>query len=81
MLATPTTNNQQPKPKGMIETSQISAVEKLSDAYDRKHLFQVVHSALLYIEADSNEVVEKWLYQLRTVCLANRVMHTRYALK
>jgi hypothetical protein len=64
--------------KGMVEVSQISAVEELADAYDRTHLFQVVHSALLYIEAESAEVAAQWIAALRTVCLTNRVMHRMY---
>lgn len=37
--------------QGMIETSQINAVEDLDNAFGKRHLFQVIHSSLLYIQA------------------------------
>jgi hypothetical protein len=64
--------------KGIIETSQISTIELLADAFDRTCLIQVVHSAILYIQAADEPTAARWVAALRRTCCLNRVMHRRF---
>eukprot|EP00051_Salpingoeca_urceolata_P034015 m.23151 g.23151 ORF g.23151 m.23151 type:complete len:203 (+) comp7081_c0_seq1:1687-2295(+) len=65
--------------KGVIQTSRITAVENVGDAtFLKTHMFQIVHSSILYLKCYNEQERDEWVALLREECSNNELMHRTF---
>jgi hypothetical protein len=71
--------NAQSECKGSIDLSTVHAVEHVSyDAFTKAHMFQIVHTSLLYIQCNTKSECLQWVETLRQLIRANTFLHPKY---
>jgi hypothetical protein len=65
--------------KGSIDLASVHAVENVSyDAFTKAHMFQIVHSSLLYIQCNTKKECEEWVSTMRRLICNNVFLHPKY---
>ncbi|EDQ91573.1 uncharacterized protein MONBRDRAFT_6461 [Monosiga brevicollis MX1] len=71
--------NTQAELKGAIDLASIHAVEHVSyDAFTKAHMFQLVHTSLLYIQCNTKRECDKWVSTLRKLVAHNTFLHPKF---
>eukprot|EP00045_Choanoeca_perplexa_P003332 m.29930 g.29930 ORF g.29930 m.29930 type:complete len:267 (-) comp11988_c0_seq1:114-914(-) len=71
--------NSQSECKGSVDLSTVHAVEHVSyDAFTKAHMFQIVHTSLLYIQCNTKAECTQWVETLRQLIRVNTFLHPKY---
>lgn len=71
--------NAQSECKGSVDLSTVHAVEHVSyDAFTKAHMFQIVHTSVLYIQCNTKTECAQWVDALRQLIRTNTFLHPKY---
>eukprot|EP00049_Salpingoeca_infusionum_P009604 m.162698 g.162698 ORF g.162698 m.162698 type:complete len:320 (-) comp14378_c0_seq7:3329-4288(-) len=71
--------NSQSECKGIINVNDMHAVEQVSyDAFGKAHMFQIVHTSVLYVQCATKDECTQWVDALRHLCASNEILHPKY---
>eukprot|EP00043_Microstomoeca_roanoka_P004594 m.50673 g.50673 ORF g.50673 m.50673 type:complete len:289 (+) comp12563_c0_seq1:548-1414(+) len=72
-------NNPAAECKGVVNLANVYALERVSlESFGKPHMFQIVHTSVLYVQCPSREDCDDWLLALRKQCKGNRILHSKY---
>eukprot|EP00730_Choanoeca_flexa_P010207 TRINITY_DN1671_c0_g1_i2.p1 TRINITY_DN1671_c0_g1~~TRINITY_DN1671_c0_g1_i2.p1 ORF type:complete len:268 (+),score=24.36 TRINITY_DN1671_c0_g1_i2:182-985(+) len=71
--------NAQSECKGSIDLGTIHVVEHVSyDAFTKDHMFQIVHTSVLYVQCNTKAECAQWVGTIRQLVRKNKFLHPKY---